>query len=203
MTVEKVIPIEDSNVNRPTDDEIIDKIMNQICPKGDISIKGFNNLRFFRRNKKYFDLMISKYHLIFERTLNDICLTEFGDVVCKAGGWLKYLESQKNEETERQQKINDYETLERELKESSIKVNKLTLEMADQNRRITDLTENNLRLQNENYEYKNTIREQEQRIRNLEEKTLFISLLQKYWWVILTSIGIGITLRALWDKMMP
>lgn len=202
MAVEKVMPNEDLSVNNPTDDETIDKILNLICPKGEVSIKGYSNMRFFRKNKKYFDLMFSKYHLIFARTLNDICLTEIGDVVCKAGGWLKYIENEKNEEIEHQQKINEYEKLERELKESSINVNKLALEMADQNRRITDLTENNLKLQNENYDYKNTIREQEQRIRNLEETTLFISLLQKYWWVICISIGIGTALREFWGIIL-
>lgn len=55
------------------------------------------------------------------------------------------------------------------------------------------------RLQKESLEYQLTIREQQDRIRNLEEKTKFIELLKGYWWVIGISIGIGIGLKELLD----
>lgn len=42
-------------------------------------------------------------------------------------------------------------------------------------------------------EFQKTIREQEQRIRNLTEELKFLSLLQRYWWVILVSSGLGIS----------
>lgn len=43
-------------------------------------------------------------------------------------------------------------------------------------------------------EYDETIRDQEQRIRNLTEKLKTVSLFQKYWWVIATFFCIGLTL---------
>jgi hypothetical protein len=60
-----------------------------------------------------------------------------------------------------------------------------------------------LKLQKESFEYQLTIREQQDRIRNLEEKTKFIELLKGYWWVIGVSIGIGIGLKELWDIIVP
>lgn len=57
----------------------------------------------------------------------------------------------------------------------------------------------NIILQNQKLKFEETIRNQEQRIRDLEEQTLFITLIQKYWWVIGISVGIGIGLAELWD----
>lgn len=44
----------------------------------------------------------------------------------------------------------------------------------------------------EKLEYEQTIRDQEQRIRDLNEALKAVSLIKKYWWVILTSISIGV-----------
>ncbi len=57
----------------------------------------------------------------------------------------------------------------------------------------------NLKLQNENLEYKRTIREQNEIITKLEIKLKTIELIKAYWWVIIASIGIGIFIRKLWD----
>ncbi|WP_338731410.1 hypothetical protein [Mangrovimonas cancribranchiae] len=56
-------------------------------------------------------------------------------------------------------------------------------------------------LQKDKLEYEETIREQNDRIRNLTEDLKFISLIQKYWWVILTCIGIGWSLGEILDKL--
>lgn len=49
----------------------------------------------------------------------------------------------------------------------------------------------------EKLEYEKTIREQEQRIRNLSEELKIMSLLQKYWWFVATFFGIGLTIGKL------
>lgn len=46
-------------------------------------------------------------------------------------------------------------------------------------------------------EYEKTIREQEQRIRNLTEQLKMISLIQKYWWGIVTVFGVGYSIGKL------
>lgn len=43
----------------------------------------------------------------------------------------------------------------------------------------------------ENIEYQKTYREQEQRIRDLTEQLNGWSLIQKYWWALLTCVGLG------------
>ncbi len=60
-----------------------------------------------------------------------------------------------------------------------------------------------LKLQKENFEYSQTIRNQEARIRNLEEQNKFIELLKGYWWLLLICIGIGAGLLELWDIVVP
>jgi hypothetical protein len=60
-----------------------------------------------------------------------------------------------------------------------------------------------LKLQKDSLEYQLTIREQQDRIRNLEEKTKFIELLKGYWWVLIISGGIGAVLLELLDKIVP
>lgn len=57
-----------------------------------------------------------------------------------------------------------------------------------------------LNLQKESLEYNLTIREQQARIRNLEEKTKFIELLKGYWWVLIICGGIGRYIGTLLDK---
>lgn len=44
----------------------------------------------------------------------------------------------------------------------------------------------------EKLEYEKTIRTQEQRIRDLSEQLKTISLVQKYWWVLITLFSIGL-----------
>ncbi|RLJ69095.1 hypothetical protein CLV86_0489 [Lacinutrix venerupis] len=56
-------------------------------------------------------------------------------------------------------------------------------------------------LQKNKLEYEETIREQNNRIRNLTEDLKFISLIQKYWWVVITCIGIGWSLGEILDKL--
>lgn len=65
------------------------------------------------------------------------------------------------------------------LEESMIEDQKKTLEIE------------NLRLQNENLKYQQTIRVQEQRIRDLDEQNGFFQLLQKYWWFIGVTFSLG------------
>lgn len=64
---------------------------------------------------------------------------------------------------------------------------------------VTDV----LKLQKENFEHLKTIRNQESRIRDLEEQTKFIGLLKLYWWAILICLGIGATIKELWDIVVP
>ena len=56
-------------------------------------------------------------------------------------------------------------------------------------------------LQKDNFEYQKTIRAQNDRIRNLTENLKFVSLIQKYWWVIVTCIGLGWSLGEILDKL--
>jgi len=46
-------------------------------------------------------------------------------------------------------------------------------------------------LQKENFKYQKTIRDQNDKIRDLSERLKYVSLLKHYWWLITTSIGIG------------
>ena len=49
----------------------------------------------------------------------------------------------------------------------------------------------------EKLEFERTVREQEQRIRDLSEKLKVISLFQKYWWLIVTALGLGYSIGKL------
>ncbi|WP_298238440.1 hypothetical protein [uncultured Algibacter sp.] len=57
-------------------------------------------------------------------------------------------------------------------------------------------------LQKDKLQYEETIREQNDRIRDLTEKLKLISLIQKYWWVVLTCIGIGWSLGEVLDRLV-
>ena len=59
-----------------------------------------------------------------------------------------------------------------------------------------------LELQKGKLLYEETIREQNDRIRNLEEQIKVISLLKLYWWLIPACIAIGIFLAKVWDIIM-
>ncbi len=56
------------------------------------------------------------------------------------------------------------------------------------------------KLQKENLEYSITIRDQESRIRDLNEELKFMSLLKQYWWFISACIGFGYIVREFLDK---
>lgn len=55
---------------------------------------------------------------------------------------------------------------------------------------IKSIETKNLILENESFEYQRQIREQEQRIRNMSETDLKLSLWQKYWWLISGAVGV-------------
>lgn len=52
----------------------------------------------------------------------------------------------------------------------------------------------------EKLEYEKTIRNQEQRIRNLTEQLKVMSLIQKYWWLLITFLGLGYSIAEIIDK---
>jgi hypothetical protein len=56
-------------------------------------------------------------------------------------------------------------------------------------------------LQKDKLKYEETIRDQNDRIRNLTEDLRFISLIQKYWWLIGACIGLGWFLGEILDKI--
>ncbi|WP_299255310.1 hypothetical protein [uncultured Lacinutrix sp.] len=108
------------------------------------------------------------------RTSVHRCSVEkFGLKVFNSGGWLEYLSNQEKQETELELKIQEKEILDTEIK----------------------------LLQKNKLKYEETIREQNDRIRNLTEKLKWVSLIQKYWWVIVTCIGVGWSLGELLDKL--
>ena len=57
-------------------------------------------------------------------------------------------------------------------------------------------------LQKDNFEYQQVIREQKNRIRDLDEQIKFISLIKLYWWIIPICITIGIFLAKALDLLM-
>lgn len=61
----------------------------------------------------------------------------------------------------------------------------------------------NLRLQKESLEHSKTIRDQVDRIRNLEEQIKLISLIKLYWWLIPAFITVGVILSRIWDLVTP
>lgn len=120
-------------------------------------------------SKAFADLM-QREGLI--RVFGDFCaLEKFGLKVCNSGGWLKYLSDKEKQETELELKTQEKDKLDLEIKS----------------------------LQKENFEYQQTIREQNDRIRNLDEQIKFISLIKLYWWLIPILISIGVFLKVLWD----
>lgn len=56
-------------------------------------------------------------------------------------------------------------------------------------------------LQKDNFEYQKTIREQNDRIRNLTEKLQFVNLIKQYWWLIGACIGLGWFLGEILEKI--
>lgn len=120
-------------------------------------------------SKKFAELMVRE-RLI--RVFGDFCaLEKFGFEVCKNGGWLKHLSDKEKQETELELKSKEKDKLDLEVK----------------------------LLQKNELQYKETIREQNDRIRNLSEDLKLISLVQKYWWLIGACIGIGWSLGDILD----
>ena len=66
---------------------------------------------------------------------------------------------------------------------------------------LEQLQEQNLRLQNKNLTFQQTIQEQEQRIRDLDEQQKFINVIKEYWWLITSAFGLGILLSKVWNKI--
>lgn len=60
-----------------------------------------------------------------------------------------------------------------------------------------ELEKEKLLLETENLKYQQTIRNQEQRIRDLSEQNSFIQLVKNYWWLLLFLISIGIFIGRL------
>ena len=81
------------------------------------------------------------------------------------------------------------------LQEKSIKV--LYSDQLDK----TELENKIQALQLEELEYKRTIRDQEQRIRDLTEKTKFIKLVKGYWWILITFFPIGYLIGKLMEQL--
>jgi hypothetical protein len=52
----------------------------------------------------------------------------------------------------------------------------------------------------EKLEFEKTIREQDQRIRDLSERLALLNLIQKYWWLLLTILGLGYSVGK-WLRM--
>ena len=93
-----------------------------------------------------------------------IDLTELGRDIANNGGWISHLDRIADTKAKQKSKTDKKEQLETEV----------------------------LKLQKDSLEYHVTIREQQDRIRDLEEQTKLIELLKGYWWVggiILLIIG--------------
>lgn len=54
-----------------------------------------------------------------------------------------------------------------------------------------ELQKKNIELQNENLAYQQTIREQEARLRSLDEQNKFVEVLKNYWWLITGAFALG------------
>lgn len=65
---------------------------------------------------------------------------------------------------------------------------------ANRENKVRDLTEANLKLQNENLLYVQTIRDQEKRIRNLDEHNKFFELVKNYWWLLSGLFALGVVI---------
>ena len=125
-----------------------------------------------KSNHERFAELMEREGLI--RGTNGFCSIErFGLKVFNSGGWLEYLSNQEKQETEFELKKQEKELLDTEIK----------------------------LLQKNKLKYEETIREQNDRIRNLTEKLKWVSLIQKYWWVIVTCIGAGWSLGELLHKL--
>ena len=67
---------------------------------------------------------------------------------------------------------------------------------------MENLKKRNLELQNEKLEYDKTIREQDQRIKDLTEKLHITNIIKNYWWFAGLGIAIGGFVGRNWDKLL-
>lgn len=108
------------------------------------------------------------------RVKGSYCAVEkFGVNVYNSGGWLKYINTQEEKKTELELKSQDNEILDKEIKI----------------------------LQKGKLLHEETIREQNDRIRNLTEELKLMSLLQKYWWVIASCVVLGWSLAEILERI--
>lgn len=137
MAVQKVIT-EDHNPNIKPElsyDEWIDANMKNICSHKSGRVEYVN-----RRNKspnKYETEKISHELALLDLADADAMsarLRSFGEKVCNAGGWLKYLEIIRQVDTLKEFNQIQKENLEVELAKSNIEANKLNAKIAEQNR---------------------------------------------------------------------
>jgi hypothetical protein len=82
--------------------EIINKLLSEISTNKNPKILDedfFDDYSEFIDYRKYINLMIEDYKLIHKSFTNslDITLTKHGNDVINQGGWLKYLENEKND----------------------------------------------------------------------------------------------------------
>ena len=171
MAVGKVLPEGTSNKKyQMAEDQWIDKNFKIACDFKFGSSEYVDRFGESTNSHEFEKVKLALSHLA-EINYNSALLTTLGEKVKSAGGWISYKDQKDIEE-------------QNEKEQEAI---------------IKQLQYDNLDMQNESLKYQQTIRDQEQRIRNLEEQNQFLSLLQKYWWAISISIGIGIGLRELLD----
>ena len=158
-------------------DEIIEANLKLICEKHNGKI--IRQQLIDENGKRYNDdrllakLLDEKGLIEYDFVHEHNCvLTEFGNSVYKNGGWIKFLRDFELERQNQLKKLADKETLESDLKT----------------------------LQKESLLHKQTIRDQESRIRDLNEELKFMSLIKQYWWFIGSCIGLGYIVREFLDK---
>ena len=61
----------------------------------------------------------------------------------------------------------------------------------EEEKKVKELEREKLELETENLKYKQTIRHQEQRIRDLNEQNSLINLMRNYWWLLIFMLGVG------------
>lgn len=123
------------------------------------------------KGEKFADEMESRGLI---RRKNQLCIVEeYGYEIYRKGGWKKSLVEKEDKEQKELNKSELNEKLEIEIKV----------------------------LQKDNLEYQRKIREQTDRIRNLDEQIKSISLLKQYWWVICLCIGIGIFIGKILEQL--
>ena len=158
-------------------DEIIEVNLKLICkkPRGKIIRQELIDEKGERySDDRFLAKLLHEKGLIEYDFVNEYncVLTEFGNEVFKSGGWIKYL---KDSELERQSQLK--KQAEKETLESDLKI-----------------------LQKESLLHKQAIRDQESRIRDLNEELKFMSLIKHYWWFIGACLVLGYAVREFLDK---